>query len=57
MGTYTIYVTPFGDQGLPNEIPLCTEDMSTSQCRSVTAIMIFRQVLILSFTYHDGQNL
>jgi hypothetical protein len=42
VGTYTIYVTPFGDQGLPNELSLCTPDMSTSSCRSVNAVMIMR---------------
>ena len=42
VGTYTIYVTPRGDQGNLNEIALCTDDMSDAECTQVNAVMIMR---------------
>jgi hypothetical protein len=42
VGSYTIYVTPRGDKGYPNEISLCTEDMSNMECGRTNAVMILR---------------
>jgi hypothetical protein len=42
IGTYTINVTPRGDQGLKNELSLCPESMTDRQCRSVNAVMLMR---------------
>ena len=42
VGSYTIYVTPRGDKGYPNEINLCTQDMSDMECAKTNAVMILR---------------
>jgi len=42
IGTYTIHVTPRGNQGLKNELALCAESMSDFECNSVNAVMLMR---------------
>jgi hypothetical protein len=42
VGTYTIYVTPRGNQGFPNELALCPSDWSDTKCKSMNAVMILR---------------
>lgn len=42
IGTYTINVTPRGNQGLKNELALCPDYMSNSACRRVNAVMLMR---------------
>ncbi len=42
VGTYTINVTPRGDQGLLNEMALCPKTMSDWDCNNVNAVMLMR---------------
>ena len=42
IGTYTINVTPRGNQGLKNELALCPEYMSAFECKRVNAVMLMR---------------
>ncbi|GAB5032026.1 Hypothetical protein NocV09_00800010 [Nannochloropsis oceanica] len=42
VGSYTIYVTPRGDKGYPNEINLCTKEMSAIECGTTNAIVVMR---------------